>query len=144
MSTASGPAAGASAAACPAPQAGSPVAASGAAGPGQRSARGQPSPASVGGSAGAAPRLGAAALAAQHYPTPPNVPAAPSSRSGGRTSGKASVPSQARNAASSMTNTAGEPAGQTLMHRFGTLHHGGRTRTRPEGGLVRCLGSGSE
>src|SRR5260370_23217223 len=39
---------------------------------------------------------------------------------GGRTSGRASVNSQARDAASRMTTSAGESAGQPPMPRFGT------------------------
>jgi hypothetical protein len=41
--------------------------------------------------------------------------------SGGRTSGRASVPSQAGDTASRTTSTAEAPTGQQLMHRFGTL-----------------------
>src|SRR2546427_766158 len=43
-------------------------------------------------------------------------------RPGGRTSGRASVNSQARDAASRKTTTAGESAGQPPMPRFGTPH----------------------
>ena len=49
---------------------------------------------------GAARRPRGAARAARRPWTPPSVPAAPSSQTGGRTSGKASVPSQACDAAS--------------------------------------------
>jgi hypothetical protein len=70
-----------------------------------RSAR----PASAWGSAAAAPRPPGTAATTRRPSTPPSMPAAPSSQSGGRRSGKASVPSQARDTASASTTTAGNP-----------------------------------
>jgi hypothetical protein len=106
-STASGPAADASPAGWPASP-GGPSAPPGAAGPRRRAPPGQPSAASAAGSAAAARRLRGAA---------PQLGVLPVS---GRTSRRASVPSQARNVASRTTSTAGKPAGQPPMPRFGT------------------------
>ena len=119
-STASGPAAGASATASPASPADSSSPAWAAAGPGRRAPRDPPSPASAGGSAAAGRPPPGAAPAVRRPSTPPNVPAAPSSRSGGRTSGKASVPSQACNTVSHTISTVDKSAGQRLMYRFVT------------------------
>jgi hypothetical protein len=63
------------------------------------------------------------------------VPAAPSSPSVGRTSGRASVPSQARNAASRTTSITGKPAGQPLMIHFEPYTH---TRAMP---ITAALGN---
>ena len=51
---------------------------------------------------------------------PPSVPAAPSTRPGGRTSDTAAVPSQASDPASPATTIVGVLAGQLSMPRFGT------------------------
>jgi len=115
---ASGPAAGASAAACLASPAGSSAAPWGAARPGRRVPRGPPSPALAWGSAAAAPRPRGAATAARHPSTPPNAPAAPSSQSGGRRSGRASVPSQAADTARPAMSVAAILAGQKAPPRF--------------------------
>ena len=123
-SSASGPAAGASAAACPASPAGSSAAAWGAAGPGRRAPPGRPSPASASGSAAAAPPPPGAAPAARHPSTPPTAPAAPSSRSGGRTSGRASVRSQACDAASRSNHCRRQTRRSAPIPRFGTLQAG--------------------
>ena len=65
------------------------------------------------------PRPRGAAPVARRPSTPPSEPAAPATWSGGRTSGRASVLPQARDAASPTTNISGESAVQRLM-RVGT------------------------
>jgi hypothetical protein len=80
-----------------------------------------PSPASAQDPAAATPRLRSAAPATRHPSTPRNAPAAPSNQPGGRASSRAPVPSQACDAASPTTSTAGESAGQPPMRHFGTL-----------------------
>ncbi len=92
----------------------------GAAGPERRALPGRPSSASAAGSAAAAPPPHGAAPAARRLSTSKNVPAAPSTRPGGRTSGRACVSSRARDPARHATLTAGEPASQQPMPRFGT------------------------
>jgi hypothetical protein len=124
----SGPAAGASAAACLASRACSSAATWGAARPEQRVPRGLPRPVLAWGSAAAAPRPRGAAPATRHPPAPPNAPAAPSSQSGTRRSGRASVLSQAADTASPGMTAAVVFAGQQPRPRFGT----------PQGGQIRA------
>jgi len=132
-STASGPAADASAAACPASPADSSAPSWGAAGPGRQAPSGPPSPASAWGAAAAARPLSWRITSNSAPSTPTSVPATPSSQSAGRRSGRASVLSQARDTASRMTNTAGELAVQTHMPTFGTLQAYGPVRRRGPG-----------
>jgi hypothetical protein len=120
-SIACGPAAGASEAACPLRTAGWSAMTWGAAGPAQPAPPDQPSPALAWGAAAAAPPPPDAAPAARRPSLPTSAPAAPSTRSDRRISGRASVRSQARDAASHTTTTAAKPAGQPLRSRFGTL-----------------------
>lgn len=93
----------------------------------------RPSPALARDSAAAARRPRGAAPATRCPSMPPSVPAAPSSLSGARTSGKASVPSQACDAAIDTASTAGKPAGQPLMRGSGTLQDRLMSATTPSG-----------
>ncbi len=79
------------------------------------------SPASAEGAAAVAPRPLGAAPATRRPSTPTNAPAALSSRSGGRTSGRAPVWPQASDTATTSTAAAEKVAGQPPMPCIGPL-----------------------
>ena len=104
---------------------------------------GRPSPASASGSAAAAPRLPGAAPEARRPSKPKSVPASSSSRSGGRTSNTASVPSRTRDPARQTPLIVGKSPGQPTSRSFGTPHGRVSAAREPFSQVVaRCVVAG--